>query len=91
MQMHIYNRRDAKDGKFKTCEMYDLLANLMDSEICFEEFSWKKLWRKAISTKVFSFSWKTFRERILIRDNLLKHGVSDELIFGLCSMCATIP
>lgn len=50
-------------------------------------FPWLKLWLKEIPTKISAFAWKTVRERLATKDNLLKRGICDGVGNGVCSMC----
>lgn len=50
-------------------------------------FQWMKLLWKVIPAKISAFSWKTFRERIATKDNLLRRGICDSVGTGVCSMC----
>lgn len=73
-------------GKFSTKEMYNAIV-----EVAYDEqgdfFPWERLWWKAVSTKVLAFLWKTVRERLVTKDNLLKRGIFDGVGAGMCSMC----
>lgn len=73
-------------GKFTTKEMYDVIVEAEPGEDV-NVFPWKKLWWKAAPAKVSAFAWKTIRERLATKDNLLKRGICDGVGTGACSMC----
>lgn len=76
----------ATKRKFSTKEKYDAIVDASPGE---DEsfFPWRKLWWKAIPAKIFAFSWKTVRERLATKDNLLRRGICDGVGTGACSMC----
>lgn len=75
---------DNIDGKFTTKDMYEVLSGVMlEADGVF--FPWKKLWWKAVSSKVSAFSCKAIRERIPSKENLLKRGQSEGTCSETCS------
>lgn len=72
--------------RFSTKDMYDAI---MEATPGGDEsaFPWRNLWWKAIPAKIYAFSWKTVRERLATKDNLLKRGIRDAVGTGVCSMC----
>lgn len=57
------------NGRFATKEMYQSMVEVnFGREL--SDFSWLKIWWKAIPSKVSTFTWKVIRDRIPSKENL---------------------